>query len=61
MDTPTPQPPASPYYKPMTLALAGIGLVLTVTLTTLFAKLPTEYSMWNATVIGALALFAARG
>ncbi len=43
----------------MTLALAGLGLVLTVSLTVLFAKLSPEYQVWNASVIGALALFTA--
>ena len=58
MAAPTPRP-ASPYYKPMTLALTGVGLALTALLTLTFAQLPTEYSMWNASVIGALALFTA--
>ncbi len=56
MDSPT---PASPYFKPMTLALAGLGLGLTVTLTVAFAQLSPEYRVWNVSVIGALALFTA--
>ena len=59
MDSPNPTPPASPYFKPMTLALACAGLALTASLTLIFAKLPQEYRMWNASVIGALALFTA--
>ncbi len=58
MDAPT-HPPAPPTFKPMTLALAGAGLLLTVSLTLVFAKLLPEYRMWNVSVIGALALFAA--
>jgi hypothetical protein len=57
MDAPT--PPDSPTFKPMTLALAGLGLVLAVALPATFARLSTEYSMWNVSVIGALALFTA--
>src|SRR5437879_6040259 len=58
MAAPTPKPP-SPYFKPMTLALAGLGLVLTVVLTRVFAQLPPEDRVWNASVVGALALFTA--
>src|SRR5262245_66564491 len=59
MNTPTPQRPTSPYYKPMTLALAGAGLLLTVLIPAFFAKLPQNYAAWNASVIGALARFTA--
>lgn len=59
MDTPQP-PAASPHFKPMTLALAGLGLVAVVALTLVFAgPRLAEYRVWNASVIGALALFAA--
>lgn len=58
MDSPS-QPPVSPTPKPMTLALAVVGLVLVVGVTIAFQKLPTEYRVWNLSVIGALALFAA--
>lgn len=54
-----PQPPASSNFKPMTLALAGFGLVLVVALTIGFQRLPNEYRVWNLSVIGALGLFAA--
>ncbi|HEY1189550.1 MAG TPA: DUF6580 family putative transport protein [Gemmata sp.] len=56
MDTPTPHTPPS---KPMTLALAGVGLALPAVLALVFAQLPAEYRVWNASAIGALALFAA--
>jgi hypothetical protein len=46
-------------HKPMTLALAGGALAIIVAQTVLFAKLPPEYRVWNASVIGALALFTA--
>ncbi|QJW94558.1 DUF6580 family putative transport protein [Frigoriglobus tundricola] len=46
-------------HKPMTLALAGVALALVVAQTVLFAQLPPEYRVWNASVIGALALFTA--
>ena len=56
---PAPQPPA-PTFKPMTLALAGFGLVLVVVLTTVFQQPGmAEFRVWNLSVIGALALFAA--
>jgi hypothetical protein len=58
MDAPNPTPPASPNFKPMTLALAGAGLALSAALPT-FAALKPEYGVWNASVIGALAIFAA--
>ena len=45
--------------KPMTLALAGGALALIAAQTVLFANLPPEYRVWNASVVGALALFAA--
>ena len=59
MDAP-PQPPATPF-KPMTLALAGVGLAAVVVLTTAFNSphLLRNYQVWNASVIGALALFTA--
>lgn len=53
------QPPARSSFKPMTLALAGFGLVLVVASTLAFQRLPVEYRVWNLSVIGALALFAA--
>jgi hypothetical protein len=63
MDSPNPTPPASPYFKPMTLALAGAALALSAALPTFalptFAALKPEYGVWNASVIGALAIFAA--
>jgi hypothetical protein len=61
MDAPndTPTPPASPFSKPLSLAMAGAGLVLTVALTVAFSKLPPEYRVWNLSVIGAVALFTA--
>ena len=46
-------------FKPMTLALAGLGLALTALLPLAFAGTAPEYRVWNASVIGALALFAA--
>ncbi len=55
----TPQPPASTSFKPMTLALAGLGLVAVVVLPTVFARLAPEYRVWNLSVVGALALFTA--
>ena len=58
MDSPT-QPPASSNFKPMTLALAGLGLALVVLLTIGFQRLPAEYRVWNLSVIGALSLFTA--
>ncbi len=58
MHAPT-QPTGSPNFKPMTLALAGFGLALTVSLTIAFQSLPSEYRVWNLSVIGALGLFAA--
>jgi hypothetical protein len=58
MDSPS-QSPAPPNFKPMTLALAGFGLVLVVAVTIAFQRLPAEYRVWNMSVIGALALFAA--
>lgn len=57
MDAPTPQP-APPPFKPMTLALAAAGLGLTALLPLAAAQRP-EYQVWNASVIGALALFSA--
>jgi hypothetical protein len=54
MDAPTPQPSVSPYFKPMTLALAGIAVLAAAT-----AMLPTTVRPWNVAALGALALFAA--
>ncbi|MFM8275164.1 MAG: DUF6580 family putative transport protein [Gemmata sp.] len=56
MDAPLPK---APTLKPMTLALALAGLALTALLPAAFAGLPREYRVWNLSVIGALALFAA--
>jgi hypothetical protein len=53
MDAPTPQPD-SPYFKPMTLALAGLAVAVAAT-----ALLPLSVRPWNVAAIGALALFAA--
>lgn len=61
MDSPS-QQPVSPTAKPMTLALAAVGLVLVVALTIAFQRLGAqypEYRVWNLSVIGALAIFAA--
>jgi hypothetical protein len=58
MDAPT-QPPAKSNFKPLTLALATAGLALVVAVTVGFQRLPTEYRVWNLSVIGALGLFAA--
>lgn len=55
----TPPRPAPPSFKPMTLGLATLGLALTAALTLAFAQLPAEYRVWNASVVGALGLFAA--
>lgn len=57
MDAPNPTPPP-PHFKPMTLALAGAALILSAALPT-FTALKPEYGVWNASVIGALALFSA--
>jgi hypothetical protein len=43
----------------MTLALACAGLALVVLMTLYFINRPPEYRVWNASVIGALALFTA--
>lgn len=59
MNSPTP-PPAQPFFKPMTLGLAALGLALTVSLPVLFTHPRlAEYRVWNLSVIGGLALFAA--
>ncbi|MBN9120453.1 MAG: hypothetical protein J0I06_15070 [Planctomycetes bacterium] len=58
MDSPK-QPSAPSHFKPMTLALAGFGLALVAVLTVAFQQLPVEYRVWNVSVIGGLALFAA--
>jgi hypothetical protein len=42
----------------MTLAVAGFGLILSVSLTLLFTQVKPEYRAWNVSAIGALALFA---
>ena len=52
MDSPTPET-ASPYFKPMTLALAGLAVLAAMT-----AVLDPDMRPWNLTAIGALALFA---
>ena len=48
-----------PRFPPMTLALAFAGLALTALLTLAFAQLPPAYRVWNLSVVGGLALFAA--
>lgn len=58
MESPT-QPPAPPTFKPLAFGLATLGLALVVVLTVAFQSLPAEYRVWNVSVIGALALFAA--
>ena len=50
MDSPT---PASPYFKPMTLALAGLAVLAAAS-----AMLPQSVRPWNMAALGALALFA---
>ncbi len=50
MDSPT---PASPYFKPMTLALAGLAVLAAAS-----AMLPQSVRPWNVAALGALALFA---
>jgi hypothetical protein len=57
MDAPNPTP-APPHFKPMTLALAGAAVGLSAALPMYFAKHP-DYAVWNASVIGGLAVFAA--
>ena len=52
-------PPISPLAKPMTLALALTGLALAAALPLTFMQLSPEYRVWNASVIGALAVFTA--
>lgn len=52
------QPPAPPF-KPLALALAGCGLALVVALPIAFQYAPPELRVWNLSVIGAVALFAA--
>ncbi len=54
----TPTPPASKFNKPMTLTLACAAVALSAALPT-FAALKPQYAVWNASVIGALAIFAA--
>jgi hypothetical protein len=51
MDAPNPPPP---YFKPMTLALAGVAVLTAAT-----AVLPQDVRPWNVAALGALALFAA--
>jgi hypothetical protein len=53
MDSPTPPQPASPYFKPMTLALAGVAVLAAAS-----ALLPQTVRPWNVAALGALALFA---
>jgi hypothetical protein len=53
VDTPTPKP-APPYFKPMTLALAGLAVLAASS-----ALLPLSIRPWNVAALGALALFAA--
>jgi hypothetical protein len=53
MESPTPQPPAPPSFKPMTLALAGLAVLAAAT-----AILPQSVRPWNVAALGALALFA---
>jgi|SRR5262245_21625143 len=52
MDAPTPQAPST-YFKPMTLALAGLAVLAAAT-----AVLPLSIRPWNFAALGALALFA---
>ena len=52
MDSP-PTTPASPYFKPMTLALAGLAVLAAAS-----ALLPDNVRPWNFAALGALALFA---
>jgi hypothetical protein len=58
MDAPT-HPPAAPRLKPMTLALAGFGLLLSLSLTVLYTTIAPAYRAWNVSAVGALALFTA--
>ena len=51
MDSPTQR---KPYFKPMTLALAGLAVLAAAT-----AVLPQSVRPWNVAALGALALFAA--
>ncbi len=51
MDSP-PTQPASPYFKPMTLALAGLAVLAAAS-----ALLPQTVRPWNFAALGALALF----
>ena len=50
MDSPT---PAAPYFKPMTLALAGLAVLAAAS-----AMLPQSVRPWNMAALGARALFA---
>jgi hypothetical protein len=50
-------PPHTP--KPLTLGLAFAGLALVALLNVAFTTVLADYRVWNASVVGALALFAA--
>lgn len=58
MDAPSPRPDRPNPHR-MTLALAGAAVALVGALTVGFQFAPTEYKVWNLSVVGALALFAA--
>lgn len=53
------QQSVDPRFKPMTLALAGVGVLVTGLLALAVASLPDSAAPWNLSVVGALALFAA--
>jgi hypothetical protein len=46
-------------YKPVTLALAGVAVALAGIMPAVFYLLPNDYQIWNMSIIGAIALFAA--
>lgn len=58
MDAPAPRPD-QPTSQPMTLALAFAAVALVVAMTIGFQFAPAEYTVWNLSVVGALALFSA--